>query len=109
MCFIHVCVLVYSCLLLTFLYHRQSSDIELNEVWESVSKKPYTEGHDDSKKASKTLQAESEELYYKYVYTQGICPDDRSFQSRRKYRHSADMHDSADIHRNTKEWNITHI
>ncbi len=52
-----------------FLYHRQSSDIESNEVWETVSKTPYTEGHNDSKKSSKTLQAESEELYYKYVYT----------------------------------------
>ncbi len=45
-----------------------------------------------AKKLSKTLQAESEELYYKSVYTQIICPDDRSFQCRRKYRHSADMH-----------------
>ncbi len=50
-----------------------------------------------AKRLSKTLQTELEELYYKYVYTQGICPDDRSFQCRRKYRHSADMHDSADI------------
>ncbi len=61
------------------------------------SRKSCTEGHDDSKKSSKTLQAESEELYYKYVYTQGICPENRSFLCRRKNRHSADMHDSADI------------
>ncbi len=38
-----------------------------------------------------------------YVYTQGICSDDRSFLCRRKYRHSADMDDSADIHRNNTE------
>ncbi len=43
------------------------------------------------------------------LHTQGICPDDRSFQCRRKYRHSAGMHDSAnihdsaDIHRNNTE------
>ncbi len=37
------------------------------------------------------------------LHTQGICPDDRSFQCIRKYRHSADMHDSADIHRNNTE------
>ncbi len=58
---VYVCVL-YMCFavfLLTSLYHRQSSDIESNEVSEPVSKKPYTEGH-DSKKSSKTLQAESE-------------------------------------------------
>ncbi len=55
-----------------------------------------------AKKSSKTLQAESEELYV-YVHTQGICADDRSFQCRRKYRHSADMHDSAAIHRNNTE------
>ncbi len=56
-----------------------------------------------AKKSSKTLQTESEELYYKYVYTQGICPEDRSFLCRRKYRHSENMHDSADTHRNNTE------
>lgn len=30
------------------LYHRQSSDIESDEDWEPVCKKPHTEGHDDS-------------------------------------------------------------
>ncbi len=68
--------------------------------WEPVSKKSYTEGHDDSKKSSKTLQAESEELYYKYVTHKEFVPDDRSFQCRRKYRHSADMHDREYIHMN---------
>ncbi len=34
--------------MLFFYNHRQSSDIESNEVWEPVSKKPHTEGHDDN-------------------------------------------------------------
>ncbi len=34
------------------------------------------------------------------LHTQGIGLDDRSVQCRRKYRHSADIQDSADIHRN---------
>ncbi len=38
-----------------------------------------------------------------FTHTQGICPDDRGFQCRRKHRHSADMHDSADIHRNNTD------
>ncbi len=46
-----VCVEVFlltSVLCVVFYNHRQSSDIESNEVWEPVSEKPYTEGHDDN-------------------------------------------------------------
>ncbi len=79
--------------MLLFLYHRQSSDIELNEVWEPVSSKPYTEGHDDSKRIAKnTTSRIRRALLQVCLHTQGICPDDRSFQCRRKYRHSADIH-----------------
>ncbi len=79
------------------------TDIESNEVWEPVSKKPYTEGHDDSKIIKNTTSRIRRALLPVCLHTQGICPDDRSFQCRRKYRHSADMHDSADIHRNNTE------
>ncbi len=60
--YVYVCICVYVCVcvcvcfevflltsvLLFFYNHRQSSDIESNEVWEPVSEKPYTEGHDDN-------------------------------------------------------------
>ncbi len=51
---VYVCVCVFwgvpanFCFVLFFYNHRQSSDIESNEVWEPVSEKPYTEGHDDN-------------------------------------------------------------
>ncbi len=72
---------------------------------EPVSKKPNTEGHDDRKKLSKTLQAESEELYYKYVYTHkdfvlmtGASSDEEN----------TDIVQTC-IEKTQKEWNITPI